>query len=236
MTPRLTPSGPSGRPLSRRAMVGRIPAALAGTLWSLRQASAQAPTRRQADLDRLFEALAAAGSEDEARRIERDIWTVWTHHPDPALDALMRQVLADRRAAAFERALERIDRVLAADPAYAEAYNQRAIIEFHRGNFFESLTAIDETLRREPRHFGAMAGRAIIRLRQNKPALAVQNLLAATEVHPYLRERHLLAQFGMAPGQPKTPDEKPRPPKRPDRPGRPEEPEPPKRPDRAQPS
>ena len=48
-----------------------------------------------------------------------------------------------------------------------------------------------ETLAREPRHFGALAGRAVIRLRQLKPALARQNMIEALKVNPWLRERGL---------------------------------------------
>ncbi|MEZ5654164.1 MAG: hypothetical protein R3E87_26815 [Burkholderiaceae bacterium] len=161
--------------------------------------STSADVERSAALDRLFEALAAAPDEDAARRIENDIWMRWTSHADPRVDALMRSVLADRRVAAYERALSNIEKILAIDPDYAEAYNQRATIEFHRGNDFESLQAIAEALEREPRHFGSLAGRAIIRLRQGKPALAIQSLLGATAVHPFLRERHLLTQLGYQP-------------------------------------
>jgi tetratricopeptide (TPR) repeat protein len=161
------------------------------------------PTKRAAELDALFARLAAAGSEEEGRRIEQQIWLHWTHHPDPQIDALMQQVLADRRVAAFDRALARNDQIIALDPDYAEAYNQRATIAFRRGEDFASLTAIAEALEREPRHFGALAGRAIIRLRQGKPALAIQSLLTATEVHPFLRERHLLDQLGYRPQEPR---------------------------------
>ena len=51
--------------------------------------------------------------------------------------------------------------------------------------------AVAKTLELEPRHFGAMAGRVVIRLRQMKPALARQNLLEALKVNPWLREKAL---------------------------------------------
>ncbi|NQW00190.1 MAG: hypothetical protein HQ483_10865, partial [Rhodospirillales bacterium] len=41
-----------------------------------------------------------------------------------------------------------------------------------------------------------LAGRALIRMRQLKPALAIQNLKAALVFHPYLRERHMIAGLG----------------------------------------
>ncbi|MEZ5661708.1 MAG: hypothetical protein R3E83_25365 [Burkholderiaceae bacterium] len=175
------------------ALVGTGRNALAQTTPDQARASA---------LDRLFEALGRASNESEARAIENRIWQTWTSHPNPEIHALMQEVLADRRVAAFERALARLDRILAIDPDYAEAFNQRATIEFNRGNDFASLQAIAETLQREPRHFGSIAGRAVIRLRQGKPALAAQNILAAMRFHPFLKERHLLAQLGITPGAP----------------------------------
>jgi len=53
------------------------------------------------------------------------------------------------------------------------------------------LVDIAKTLQLEPRHFGSLAGRAVIRLRQLKSALARQSIVEAMKYPPFLRERHL---------------------------------------------
>lgn len=78
------------------------------------------------------------------------------------------------------------------DPTFPEAWNQRATIHFLRGDYAQSLADVATTLELEPRHFGALAGRGIIRLRQGKSALAIQSIKAALAFHPFLRERTLI--------------------------------------------
>jgi hypothetical protein len=62
-------------------------------------------------------------------------------------------------------------------------------VRFHQQKYEASLEDIAETLVLEPRHFGALAGRAVIRLYQSKSALARQNIIEASKIHPYLKER-----------------------------------------------
>jgi hypothetical protein len=62
-------------------------------------------------------------------------------------------------------------------------------VYFHQSEHEKSLEDIARTLELEPRHFGALAGRAVIRLQQGKFALGLQNVLEAMKYHPYLKER-----------------------------------------------
>ncbi|NNE64766.1 MAG: tetratricopeptide repeat protein [Gammaproteobacteria bacterium] len=142
-------------------------------------------------LDALFEQLKQAGDQATARQIENEIWQTWFESGDKEIDALMRAAMRERSSYNFEAAVEVLNRVIDQMPEYAEAWNQRATVYFHQSKFEESLQDIATTLELEPRHFGAMAGRAVIRLQQNKPALAMQNVIEASKLHPYLREKSL---------------------------------------------
>ena len=62
-------------------------------------------------------------------------------------------------------------------------------------DFDASLADIDTVLRLEPRHFGALSGRALIYLQQGKRALAVKDMAAALQVHPFLNERFLFPEL-----------------------------------------
>lgn len=168
-------------------------ALLAGVLLLL-AACAAAPPRdaRAARLDALFAGLRAAPDEAAARALEARIWALWLQTGDPAIDAPMARATAAMRAADFEGALAILEALSRSHPDYPEAWNQQATIHFALGRYEESLAAIARTLALEPRHFGALAGRGLIRLRQGDSALANRNFLEALKIDPFLRERALV--------------------------------------------
>lgn len=141
------------------------------------------------EMDMLFQQLKHATDQATARNYENKIWQAWFQSGDDEIDAMMRQAMRERSSYNFEAALKVLNQVIEKQPGYAEAWNQRATIYFHLSEYEKSLQDIATTLELEPRHFGAMAGRTIIRLRQLKPALARQNLIEALKIHPYLPEK-----------------------------------------------
>ena len=54
------------------------------------------------------------------------------------------------------------------DPSWAEAWNKRATAYYLLGDFDKSMIDINETLKLEPRHFGALDGMALIFIQQKK--------------------------------------------------------------------
>lgn len=143
----------------------------------------------------LFQQLKYSTDELAAKNYENKIWLNWFRSGDSEIDALMQQAMRERRSYNFSGALKILNRVIDRTPDYAEAWNQRATVYFQQTEYEKSLQDIARTLELEPRHFGAMAGRALIRLRQNKPALAHQNILQALRLHPYLPERSLFPEL-----------------------------------------
>ena len=105
------------------------------------------------------------------------------------IDKLMQKALRKREVYDFNGSLEILNQIIALKPGFAEAWNQRATVYFHQGEHEKSLIDIATTLELEPRHFGSLAGRAVIRLQQGKPALARQNIIEAMKYHPFLKER-----------------------------------------------
>lgn len=142
-------------------------------------------------LDSLFLQLKQAEDEVTARQLANEIWETWFQSGDSEIDALMREAMRERSSYNFEAAVTILNRVIDQMPEYAEAWNQRATVYFHQSKLEESLQDIATTLELEPRHFGAMAGRALIRLQQNKPTLAMQNVIEASKLHPFLPEKSL---------------------------------------------
>jgi tetratricopeptide (TPR) repeat protein len=80
-------------------------------------------------------------------------------------------------------------------PDYAEGWNQRATLYYMLDNLEASLADIDKVLAIEPRHYGALAGRVLIYLKQGKHDEALRDMRAALALHPYLNERRLFPEL-----------------------------------------
>ena len=145
---------------------------------------------RRVTLDALFAALAKAGDDDAAREIVPDIWRAWTLSGRAEIDTLMMQAgvaMAQRHIALAGNLL---DDVIALAPDFTEGWNQRATLRWMVGDHPGSQADIDKVLALEPRHFGALAGRAmmLIEAARFEEALAVYR--QALAVNPFLAERH----------------------------------------------
>jgi tetratricopeptide (TPR) repeat protein len=148
-----------------------------------------------AALDRLFAQLRAAPDANTAYGIDQQIWVLWTTPNDADLARRMQQVLAARRAMDFRGALALLDRITADYPTYAEGWNQRATLHYLTNDLDQSLADIDKALQYEPRHFGALSGRALIHLARNERALALADRRAGLAIHPFLAERQLFPEL-----------------------------------------
>ena len=142
-------------------------------------------------LDALFVDLKHSESETEAKVIEEKIWLTWMESGDEKIDELLQQALKKRRVYDFNGSIQILDEIISQKPDFSEAWNQRATMYFFQGKYEKSLEDIAKTLELEPRHFGSLAGRAVIRWRQSKPILARQNIIEALKVHPYLKEQKM---------------------------------------------
>ncbi len=154
---------------------------------------------QSATLDGHFADLAAASSEAEARRVADSIWRLWITPEDPVLAARVEAIITGGGFAGPSSQLPLIDALVADYPDFAEGWNLRATAHFMRGDYDAALGDIDETLRREPRHFGALAGRALIFHTQGRTDEALEAIKQALDIHPFLPERSLFPELGPAP-------------------------------------
>jgi tetratricopeptide (TPR) repeat protein len=151
--------------------------------------------REKAALDTLFEQLRSAPDPQTAQLITNQIWIYWTTPADPVLAARMRDVLALRMNADFPAVIALLDEIIAEHPTYAEAWNQRATIYFLLRDFEQSMADIEKVLELEPRHFGALAGRAVMYKEQGRDDLALKDIIAALAIHPFLAERAMFPEL-----------------------------------------
>ena len=84
-------------------------------------------------------------------------------------------------------AIKLLDAIVKIKPDYIEAWNRRAMLYYMKKDYGRSLADIREVLKREPRHFGALAGLGLIMqdIGDDKQALEVYR--RALAIHPKLQ-------------------------------------------------
>ncbi len=68
----------------------------------------------------------------------------------------------------YSRALERLDKALAADPQLGDAYNAKAVVLCHSGQYEEAYALLEEAERLMPSHPGVLLNMAIVRYLQGR--------------------------------------------------------------------
>jgi tetratricopeptide (TPR) repeat protein len=163
--------------VTRRALVVALVLLPAGGL---------AQRRRDLSIDQLFEALKLAPTDEAARAVEAQIWQAWLQQGSPAVQLLMRRGMRHLHARSLDDALEDFDAVIALAPEVAEGWNKRATVYFLRGEHDNAARDIAETLAREPRHFGALAGLSQVHEARGDLMAALRAFEAAIAIHPRL--------------------------------------------------
>lgn len=151
------------------------------------------------ELDQLFERLRLTAIDSERDIIEKRIWDVWCTHSDPEATAALKEIMAafENDNAAF--AISLLDDTVERWPDWAEAWNKRATLRFVQDRYADSLDDISQTLKLEPRHFGALSGLGQICLREGDALSALlafervlsldPNIPEATKAAELLRKR-----------------------------------------------
>lgn len=141
---------------------------------------------RAEQLDKLFARLIKSTDASEAQRTEQSIWSLWMTSDSPTADALLAQAMKASAANETAAALSILDNVIEVHPDYAEAWNKRATVYFLIGRYNDSLSDIDKALELEPRHFGALSGRGMIKRRQGDLAAARAAFEEALGFNPHM--------------------------------------------------
>jgi tetratricopeptide (TPR) repeat protein len=121
-----------------------------------------APGDRTHNLDFLFGALKVAPDDTTAKAIEERIWAMWTLSRSDTANLLMTRVKTAIEAKDLDLAIKLLDGIVKVKPDYVEAWNRRATIYYMQKDYGRALADIRQVLKREPRHFGALAGLGLI--------------------------------------------------------------------------
>jgi tetratricopeptide (TPR) repeat protein len=140
----------------------------------------------QTVLDTLFDKLRTATDPSAVQALEQGIWEQWTMVPDPKHRQLMLQGIAEMQQQELQQAVVTFTRLIEVAPDLSEAWNKRATVYWLLGNFPASINDICETVKREPRHFGAYSGLGMIRAQMGEHARAVAAFELAKKWNPHI--------------------------------------------------
>lgn len=141
----------------------------------------------QSRIDELLSELKRERREKPAERIAARIGEQWLKSGSSSIDLLMQWSDTAIKAKNFAAALDFLDRVIVLEPGFAEGWNQRATVHFLMNNHRKAMLDIDQTLRLEPRHFGALAGMGRILRASGQKQQALFAFERVLEVYPMLR-------------------------------------------------
>ena len=135
-------------------------------------------------LEDLFSSLKQETDVYLANSIANTIWDIWLEHDDSQASSLMRRGIQQMNANSLYAALDTYDQLVSLKPDFAEAWNKRATIYWLLGEFDASLRDIEEVLKLEPFHFGALSGRGLVYMDRGDYVLARSAFLTLLEVYP----------------------------------------------------
>lgn len=146
-------------------------------------------------LDSLFASLQEVQDSGDVSRIVSEIWSRWSTHPsEESLTNRLTRGVTMMNQGDYVHAEGLFSDIIAQDPQFAEAWNKRATLFFIQGRLEESRYDIAQTLRLEPRHFGALSGLGMIELSLGNYEAALKAYQSAIAVNPHMSETNAIIQ------------------------------------------
>ena len=136
-----------------------------------------------ADATLLVKALRDA-DEDVRERAEQALWRIWARSGDQEVDKLYQVGVEQMSAGDLRQSIATFTRIIELKPEFAEGWNKRATLYFLVDDLRKSLADCDEVIKRNPIHFGALAGYAQIYVRLGYYDRALEYSRRALKVNP----------------------------------------------------
>lgn len=127
--------------------------------------------------------------------IEQKIWKIWSTHPtNQKLTILLgdgSKLVRDRQ---LSRAVEIFTEVISIDPLWAEAWNKRATVLYMLKDYTASQSDIEQVLKLEERHFGALAGQGLVNIKLENYEKALESYKKAKEIYPTMKSHSIMIE------------------------------------------
>ena len=148
-------------------------------------------------LNQLFEQLKKSNNNSVAFEIENKIWKIWSIHPSNdrrgyRLTELLAQGSNLMSRGELGKAYEIFSVIIDSDPDWAEGWNKRATVLYLMGRYQKSLEDIDEVLKRESRHFGALSGQGLVQIALENYEKAIKSYEAVQKIYPSIKSAEVM--------------------------------------------
>ena len=140
----------------------------------------------------IYREMRIARDETDARILSDTLWRMWLQAPDEQAQEMLDRGMEQRHVADYLGARETLGRLIDYCPDYPEGYNQRAFASFLAGDYATALVDLEAALALDPRHLGALTGKALTQMGLGEDEAAQTTLREALRLNPWLSERHLL--------------------------------------------
>lgn len=115
---------------------------------------------------------------------EQAMWQMWGRSGDARIDRQFAQAVLHMNGGEFAAAIDAFSGLIKVKPDLAEAWNKRATAYFLAGDLDKSLADCAEVMKRNPVHFGALAGYGQIYTQRGEFERALEYFSQALEVNP----------------------------------------------------
>ena len=121
------------------------------------------------------------------------IWSIWTTHPkDQNLTSLLSRGTSFMNNQEYQKAEDIFTTVIELDPKWAEAWNKRATVLYLMGKYQKSQEDIDEVLKLEKRHFGALSGQGLVQMKLKNYEKALKSYESVKKIYPSMRSPKIM--------------------------------------------
>ena len=146
---------------------------------------------RENELNNLFKQLKISEA-TKAIEIENQIWKIWSTHPSSdrrgyRLTELLAHGSFLMTKKELNNAYEIFSQIILADPNWPEAWNKRATVLYMLGRYQESQGDINEVLKLEKRHFGALSGQGLVQTELKNYEKAINSYKEVQRIYPSMQ-------------------------------------------------
>ena len=147
---------------------------------------------RETKLNELFNQLKNNNDVTLAFEVEKKIWEIWSIHPSNnrkgyRLTELLAQGSLLIAKQELNKAYEIFSQIILADPNWPEAWNKRATVLYMLGRYQESQEDINEVLKLEKRHFGALSGQGLVQTELKNYEKAINSYIEVQKIYPAMQ-------------------------------------------------
>ena len=148
---------------------------------------------RELELNKLFNQLKNNSDASMAFEVEIKIWNIWSTHPS---QENLTQLLANgsnlMTQHKLNKAYETFSKVISLDPNWAEGWNKRATVLYMLGRYEESQEDINEVLKLEKRHFGALSGQGLVQIELKNYERAINSYKEVQKIYPSMQSPKIM--------------------------------------------